>query len=811
MARDLPCNRGMELKFAIRSLRSRPGFTLLAIAILALGIGANTAIFSVVNGVLLRPLDYRDPDRIVLIGNSWRTNRKVSMGRISEPDFDDLRAQSTVFDGVSAFMGGGDAGSILVGNSAEFGSVARITEDFFHVMQVDPAMGRLMAHEEFQVGAPNLAVVSDSFWRRRLNGDPKAIGMEIRASGRLCQIIGILPQGFSFPEKTDVWVASIEPRNTSRTAHNWSVIARLKPAVPIEQAQAELDAISARLAAAYPLEDKNKEMHAMGVREQMVTDVKTTLWLLLGSVALVLLIACANVANLLLARATSRQREIAVRAALGAGRWRIIRQLLIESAVIAVAGGLAGLALASWGVDALVRFAPPNLPRLAEVQVDGWVLAFTLLVSLAASVLFGLAPALQASRVDLNDALKQGSRGNTPGGSRRLRGVLVVAEIAISIVLLVGAGLLIRSFDRLTRVELGFRRDHLLVMTTNLPAETKEGARQSNAVFGEVARQIAGIPGVVSASAALGLAGGLPRSNGGYYLEGGPGFEQTGINSAQADFFVIMPDYFKTIGVPFRAGRDFSDRDRYDGDFTVIVNESLVRRSFPGTDPIGRRIKCGLDSPKYMTVIGVVADFRGSDPSLAPKAALYMPYLQHPFFGTRMTFVAHTAADPMAAAEAVRKTVKQVSSTLPIRFTTMDARLSDTVASPRFRGVLLGIFAGLAVILAMVGVYGVMAYMVTQRAGELGLRMALGADRTRIVRMVLANGVKLAGLGLALGFAGAWAATRLLDTLLYGVQRTDPATYAAMATGVGLVTLAACAVPAWRASRVDPVVALRQE
>ena len=804
----------MELKVALRSLRSRPGFTLLAIAILALGIGANTAIFSVVNSVLLRPLDYRDPDRIVMVGSVWNGRLRLALGQVSQPDFDDLRARNTVFDAISAYNFGsaGDGTSLMIGNSAEFAGIAVVSEDFFKVMGVNAALGRLPTPKEYDFGAASVAVISHSFWKRNFGGDPKAIGSEIRAEGRPLTIIGVLPPGFSFPDQTDVWMGPVDAKNTSRSAHNWRVIAHLKPGVTPEQAQAQLDAIGAQLAAAYPASNRTKTLHAIPAREAMVSGVRTTLWLLLGSVALVLLIACANVANLLLARAASRQREIAVRAAMGASRWRIARQLLTESAVIAVAAGAAGLALAQWGVEALIRLAPPNLPRLDEVRVDGWVLAFTLVVSLAASVLFGLAPALQASRVDLNDTLKQGGRGTIGAAGGRLRGALVVAEIAISMVLLVGAGLLIRSFERLTRMELGFRSSHLLVMQTSLPADTKDEARRSNAVYGEVARQVAAIPGITSASAAMGLAGGPTLSNGAYFLEGGPGFDQLGMDrSPQADFLVVMPDYFKTIGVPLLAGRDFDARDRYDAAFTAIVNQALVRKTFPGVDPIGRRFRCGLDSPNYMTIVGVVADFRSSDPALPPRPAIYMPYLQHPFPATRMTFVAHTAGDPMASAETVRKTVQHVSSALPLQFSTMEDRLSATVASPRFRSLLLGIFAGLAMLLAMAGVYGVMAYTVAQRAGEIGLRMALGADRARIVRLVLTGGAKLCLLGLAAGFACAWPAVRLLQSMLFDVSGGDPATWAAMGGAVILATLAACAVPALRAARLDPLDALRQE
>jgi putative ABC transport system permease protein len=655
----------MELKFALRSLRNRPAFALLAVAILALGIGANTAIFSVVNSVLLRPLDYRDPDRLVMVGASWN-GRKATIGQVTESDFDDLHAQATVFESLAAFNGGGTEGSsVIVRNSADFASVCRVSEEFFRAMGVNAAAGRLFTPEEYRYGAPDLAVISDAFWKRRFAGDPQAVGDQLRAYGRVFTVIGVLPPGFSFPDKTDIWLGATEEKNTSRTASNWRAVGRLRSGIGLPQAQAELDTVGERLAAAYPISNRTKRFRAMPVREEMVSDVRTTLLLLLGSVALVLLIACANMANLLLARATGRHRELAVRAALGAGRARIARQLLVESSVIALLGGGGGLLLAVWGVEALVRLAPPNLPRLEEISVDGWVLAFTLAISLGASLMFGLAPALQASRVDLNEMLKQGGRGTIGSAGGQLRGALVVAEIAISMVLLVGAGLLIRSFDRLTRIELGFRPDHLLVMQTSMPAATIEAARRSNAVYGDVARQLATTPGLISASAALGLPGAPPRSNGGYWREHTSGFDQLGMAVPQANFFVIMPDYFRTLIVAMRSGRDFSDRDNVDAPLTAIVNEALVRRSFPGENPIGQRIRCGLDNPGYMTIVGVVADFRTSDPAQPTRPAIYMPYLQHPRFATRMTFVARTAGEPLALAETVRRAVRQVNPDLP--------------------------------------------------------------------------------------------------------------------------------------------------
>ena len=567
----------MEIKLVLRSLRSNPGFTILAIAILALGIGANTAIFSVVNSVLLRPLDYREPDRIVMVGNTYR-DRKIAMAQLSEPDFDDLHDQSSAFDGLACYLGG-PGNSVIANKAAEFASVVRVSPEFFHVLRTDASLGRLFSPEEERAGGPPAAVIADAFWKRRFGGDPNAIGSTLRAYDKVFTVVGVLPPGFAFPAETDVYVArAIYEKNEHRSANNFRAIGRLKNGISLEQAQTQLTAISARLEQAYPVSNKNHAFQAMPVREQMVGPVKNTLYLLLGSVALVLLIACANVANLLLARATSRTREIAVRAALGASRWQIARQLLAESATIAVVAGLAALVLASWGIEGLLKLAPANLPRLAEIRVDGVVLGYTLGLSLVASFLFGMAPAIEASRVDLNHVLKQGGgRGGVGAGAGGLRGALVIAEIAISLVLLVGAGLLIRTFAALTSVPPGFNPDRLLIVQANLAASSLQQSQRVLDVYDEVLRQVATIPGVVSPAGSTGLPGGAPRSNGGYFLQGGPGWEQLGVNSPQADFVVTTPGYFRALEIPLRTGRDFSERDRYEGEFVAIVNEALAR------------------------------------------------------------------------------------------------------------------------------------------------------------------------------------------------------------------------------------------
>ena len=801
----------MELRYVLRSLRLSPGFTLLSILVLALGIGANTAIFSVVNGVLLKPLEYKDAGRIVAVGNTWK-DRKLAMGQMSEPDFDDLHDQSTVFDGLACYLPGGND-IVLVGRTAEYSTVSQVAPEFFHVMGVDAAAGRLFAPDEERPGGALVAVVSDGFWKRRLGADPHAIGQTLRAYDKLFTVVGVLPAGFAFPEKTEIWIPRATfAKNEHRSAHNFQAVGRLKPGVSLEAAQTQLTAIAERLSQLYPLSNRNVSIQAVPMQEQMVGSVRTTLYLLLGAVALVLLIACANVANLMLARATSRSREIAVRAALGAGRWRIARQLMAESTVIAILAAAAGLVLASWGIDSLVALAPANLPRLAEVHIDRWVLAFTLAVSLAASLLFGLAPALQATRIHLNDALKRSAaRGTVGGAAGWLRSGLVVSEIAVSIVLLVGAGLLLRSFAALTRVELGFNPDRVLVMQANLPSAGLEQAKRVTNVYAEILRQIEPLPGVVAAAGARGLPGPGGRSNGAYFLEGGPAWDQLGMKAPQADFIVGTPGFFKVMQIPMVAGRDFSERDQYDAEFVAIVNESLAKLSFPHESPLGHRIQTGLDTPQLMTIVGVVRDIRLAEPAVAPRPAVYMPYLQHPNYGRYLSFVVKTQAAPMSMAEPLRLKLRQIDSGIPVKFTTMDVRLSETVASPRFRGVLLTIFAALAVGLAMAGVYGVMAYLVTQRSSEIGLRMALGADRAGIVRLVLGRCAALTGMGMLAGLLGARLASRLLQTMLFGVEAGDPLTYAAIAGMVAFIALLACAVPAWRASTVAPLEALRQE
>jgi putative ABC transport system permease protein len=800
----------MDLKFAIRSLRKTPGLTAVAVLVLALGIGANSAVFSVVNAVLLKPLDYNQPDRIVTLWTAWK-NHGGAIGQVSAPDFHDWRDQSRAFSAMADYSA--DEDPVMVKHRALYVHDAAVSPGFFRALGAHAAIGRLFAAGDERTGAPLVAAISHAFWMHEFAGNPSALGQTIAAGGRAFTIAGVLPPGFDFPDHTEVWYPSwIYAETPSRTAQNYRVVAWLKPGVSVTQAQQQMDVIAGRLARRYPLDDADKGIAVIPLKELMVRHVKATLYLLLGSVGLVLLIACANVANLLLAKATSRTREMAVRAAVGASRWRIVRQLITESLVLGVVAGAAGIGLGVWCVKALVALAPANIPRLAEVRLDGSVMAFTAGVALVASLLFGLAPALTSARVDLAEALKQGARNAGLAGGGRLRTVLVVGEVAVSVVLACGAGLLLRSFVALDNVDWGVRISHLLVAEADVAAADLAGARRATAFYGELLPRLAGIPGVTSVAATAGLPDN-PRSNGNYFVIGGRMPQQTGVSRPQAAFEVVTPGYFRAMGIALIAGRDFSERDGYDAPRVAIVNQALAKRAFPNRNPIGRQIYCGMDleSTKPMTIVGVVSDVRQYGAGMPAPDEIIMPYRQHPEVAAAMNIVARTTADPRALDETFRKEIRAVNPDVPVKFTTLDAEISNSMASPRFRAILLGLFAGLAVALAMAGVYGVMAYSVSSRSAEIGVRMAMGARPGDVLRMVLAQGLKLGAVGVVLGVGGALAASRLLTSMLFYVKPGDPATYLEVALVLGAVTVLAGCVPALRAARIDPVKALREE
>ncbi len=799
-----------DLRYALRSLRRQPAFALLAIGTLALGIGANAAIFSAVNAVLLRPLDYRQPDRIVALTNQWlKTGRR---GSVSAPDFHDWHDTTRSYAAMAYYTYSLDfETSVNVDGVADYGAVVLVTPEFFDVFGVDALVGRHISRTASAGDAP-AAVLSHEFWQRRFGGSPSAIGRTVSFGQRAVTIIGVMPPGFSFPGRTDIWFyPSAQPETSSRSAHNYRVVARLKDDVGVEQAQAELSALAARLSAAYPASNEGKSAAVVPLREQLVGDTRPTLYMLFGAVALVLLIACANVANLLLARATGRTSELAVRAALGAGRARIVGQLMIESLVLAAVSAAIGLGLARWGVAAFVALAPAGLPRAAEIGIDARVLGFTLIASVAASLLFGVLPAIQASRVDLNGSLRQGGRGAAGGGGGRFRGVLVVAEVALAVALVVGASLLVRSFIALGRVELGFSSDRVLVVRTTVPASDRESARRATNTYRTLLPRLAALPGVSAVAGVRGLPGTDTHSNGGYWLEGGPGPEVAGVTAPQAVFTVVTPNYFRAMTIPLSRGRDFTDGDGDDAPMVAIVNEALARQAFPGVDPIGRKIMCGLDSLKFMTIVGVVGNVREYDPSVAPLPELYMPYRQHPGYGSSLTLVARTAGEPMALANAFRETIRTADPEVPVRATTMTETLAASVATPRFRTLLVGTFAALALVLAIAGVYGVMAYAVSRRTAEIGVRMAMGAASPDILRLVMGQGLRLAAAGIALGSAMAYGLAQLLRGMLFAVAPADPVVFLAVPAALLLTAAAATAIPALRASRVDPMQALRAD
>ena len=797
-----------DLRYAARLLLKQPAFTLIATFVLALGIGANTAIFSVVDAVLLRPLPYADQERLVTLSTFWRATG--TRGAVSTPDYQDWHDRATSFDGMAAYARGSTSVSVE-GGGADYTVVARVTPEFFPLFGVRAAAGRLPTEAEQREGGPLTAVVSHAFWSTRLGGDQAALGRTLKYAQRLYTIVGVLPPEFRFPDNTDVWTPWwAVPPTTSRSGHNYRVVGRLKPGVTVDHAQSEMDAIASQLERAFPQSNENKGVAVDRILDQMVRNVRTTLTLIAGVVVVVLLIACANVSNLLLARATSRTRELGIRAALGASRARVVRQLVTESVLLAALAGVASVLIAAWGIRGLVALAPAGLPRINEVHVDLRVLLFASAVSLAASLIFGLAPALHASRSDLNEVMKQGGRTMSGGGSHRMRAALIVFETAAAVVLVIGAGLLIRSFAALSQVDLGFRTERLLVADTAVPTANRDVAAEGVQFYRNLLPQLAAIPGVESAAAVMGVPTNV-RSNGGYAIEGGPTFEQMGVRSPQAILTVATPRYFATLGVPIIKGRDFTEADVDNAPLVAIVNEALARASFPAGDAIGQRIRCGFDRPEFMEIVGIVANVRSADPALPPQPQLFMPFEQHPLGSTSLTLVLRTASDPLLLSRPVAEKVRALNGDVPVRISTMETTLEQAMATARFRTVLLGIFAAVALLLAVAGVYGVVSYTVSQRTSELGLRMALGARPVEIVTLTLLSGLRLTAVGVALGWILSLALARIVSSMLYSTSARDPLVFVAVPAALLAAAACASAAPAIRAARVDPVIALRAE
>ncbi len=806
-----------DLRYGARMLLKHPGFTFVAVAALALGIGANTAIFSVVNAVVLRPLPFANSERIVRI---YGTNEKDAAERapLSYPDFADYRSQSQSVEHVAAYSFASTSMRTGAGEPERLDGII-VSSDLFPLLDVKPIAGRVFTPEEDRKGVAPVVVLSYGLWRRSFNSDRGIIGREISLGNRSTTVVGVMPPDFKFPvdsERVSYWMPLAADPGAGemidkRGAHFMEALAKLKPALTIGQAEAEMNLIARRLEAQYPTDvDKGSRLHLVSLHEDLVGDVRPALFVLLGAVGFVLLIACANVANLSLARAAGRTREIAIRTALGASRARVIRQLLTESVLLSTAGGALGLLLAMWGVD-LLTAASRGIPRLNEVALDGGVLAFTLSVSLATGIFFGLFPALATSKLDLTESLKEGGRSSSEGASRkRVRGLLVVSEVALALMLLVGAGLLIKSFAKLLQTDPGYDTERVLTLDVGLSRIKYPTPEQQTAFLQQVLHRVETLPGVeaVGATDLLPLSGSDSKTT--FKIEGrsvGQGEEPNARSQS------VSPNLFRAMSIPLREGRDFTERDAKTAAPVLIVNEAFARRFYPGEDALGKRVHLDSDeddSPPR-EIVGVVGDVHHERLTADVYPGYYTPYLQHP--GRRINLVVRSAStDPKALASAVRGAVKEVDKDQLIWETkTMSERLSASVASRRFRMMLLGIFAALALMLAAIGIYGVMSYAVTQRTHEIGIRMALGAQASDVFKLVVKHGMMLALVGIGAGLIGAFAVTRVMASLLYGVSATDPLIFFGVALLLASVAFLACYIPARRATKVDPMIALRYE
>jgi len=795
-----------DLRYGSRVLLKNPGFTAVAILALALGIGANSAIFSVVNAVLLRPLPYHDPDRIMTaLHSGWFP--------VAPANFLDWRAQNHVFERIAAAQAWG--ASLTGRDKPEQLKALQVTPDLFPVLGVDPVLGRTFLPEEDRPGAGRVVVLSHQLWQRRFGGDPKIVGQTLVLNGVGHTVVGVMPPGFQFAPfwvtNAELWVPlDLTLRVNDRAGRSLRVFARLKPGVTREQAQAEMDTISRRLEQQYPGTNKSLDVTVDPLHEKVVGKVRQALLVLLGAVSFVLLIACANVANLLLARSAARQKEIAIRTALGAGRLRLVRQLLTESMLLASLGGALGLLLARWGVKFLVALSPANLPRVETINLDSRVFGFTLAISLLTGLVFGLAPALQASKLDLNESLKEGGRSATEGIRRnRVRSLLMISEVALALVLLIGAGLMIRSFRRLQAVEAGFDPRRVLTLVVPLRSSQYSTGPQRSAFFQRLIERVGALPGVESASAInhLPLAGDIWTL--GFTVEGRPAPPPG--EGPSAAYRIIRPNYFHTMGISLLKGRDFTEHDAAGTPGVAIINEAFARNIWPHEDPIGKRIRVNDDGPDPREIVGIVKDVKQREWTAEPMREMYLPYLQNPA-PSYLTLVARTTADPLSLAAAVRNEVWTIDKDVPVsQVASMEQVIAGATGGPRFNLLLLNLFASVALILAAVGIYGVMAYSVSQRTHEIGIRLALGAQTTDVIKLVVGQGMALTLIGVAIGLAAAFAVTRLMSSLLFGVSATDPLTFAVIALLLLLVALVACYLPARRATKVDPMVALRYE
>jgi predicted permease len=796
-----------DTRYAARSLTKSWGFALGTGTVLALGIGANTAIFSVINTVLLRPLAYPDAERIVSVETLWTNTGRLSRD-VSGPDFLDWQTQADVFE-VIAHSDGEDDLAIVVDGRAEFADFRSVSPGFFSVFGLPPSAGRLLTERDAQGprGPAAVAVVSHPWAVSHFGSAQAAVGKPLRLYSSPVEIVGVAARGFSYPDVTDIWVPNGPTDTTNRSASAYHAVAKLAPGMDLPAARARMRAVGARLSQQYP-ENRFKNLELVPLQERLTANVEATLWVLMGAVILVLLIACANVANLLLARSAVRAREIALRAALGAGRSRVVRQLLTESFVLAGISAVAGIGLAYALLQGLVAMSPGNLPRVNEVEIDGRVLAFALALSIFSTLFFGLLPALNASRIDLSDALKQGgSKGAVSGSGGRFRSGLVIAEVALSVMLLAGAGLLLRSFQVLHRVDLGFTTERVLVAYTQYPVSNAEERRRRIQFYRDLLERLRAIPGVSAASGVGFLPMGRePRPAVEYFIQGRP--EGRPGERPKAELQVITRDYFKTLEIPIRLGRDFADTDTPDRPPVGIVNESLARAAFPTGSPIGQRIRRQY-SAQWIEIIGVAADTRWRDPSKAPPAEIFVASQQGA--GGSLSILARTTVDETSVAGTFRALLRDMNPSIPVRTESMEDLFAEALAYPRFRTQLIGAFASMAALLAGVGIFSVLAYLVGQRTRELAVRRAVGAQTADVIRLIVGQGLRLVGFGLALGVAGALTAARLLEGLLYEIGPWDVSSHLGAVAVIGIAAGLATLLPAIRAATVNPLTALRQE
>jgi putative ABC transport system permease protein len=795
-----------DIRYAARGMVKARGLTLVAIATLALGIGANTAIFTVINALLLRPLPYPDPDRLVIVWQDLRARGGPATEWTGPSQQFDWKAQTDVFQSLASIRGwtasvsGGDMPESLIGEQATF--------DYFDVAGTRPALGRAFGESDDIPNAPRVVVLSHGLWMRRFGGDRGVIGRAIPINGESHEVIGVMPAGFTpvYINDAAMWrPLRLRRDNPSRNSAVFHTFGRLRAGVTIDQARSRLDLLAKQLQQAHPDSDAGKGINPVPLQEQRVGSMKPSLFMLQGAVAFVLLIACVNIANLLLSRASGRRGEIAVRRALGADRIRIIRQLMTESLLLALTGGAIGAILGLWGVSALKSLAPDGTPRIDEISIDARVLAFTAVLALVTGIVFGVVPAAHAARDGFTSALKQGGRGQMGDGGGRARRALIVAELALALILLVGGGLLLRTFIALQRVDLGFNPSHKLAGFVLPPPAAYRTDAQRIAFYDAIRARTGALPGVkdVVLASVLPLSG---DSDTDFLIEGRPA------PTRSADAFitwyrVVSANYFATMEIPLRRGRLFADRE---AEPTLVVNESMAKRFFPNEDAVGRRLRFGDDKAPWMTIVGIVADVQVRGARGTNVVETYVPYWHNPEPGTNV--ILKTAGDPAALSEPLRRAVKEIDPGIAVAsITTLDQMVAESIGGSRFYATLVAVFAGLALILAAVGIYGVMSYAVTQRTQEIGVRLALGAAERQIFGLVVGESLKLAAVGLVFGLAGSLALGKAISGMLYGVGGTDIPTFAVTAALLAGVAFLAAYLPARRAMRIDPMEALRVE